>query len=205
MRNQSDLIALFPPELRTASVVPRWSVVWTLMRDTVANHSYFVAMYAYSVAKLIGWSQDLMLVTYLALTHDLDETITGDIVSPVKHAILDENRADDYIDQQMRQRLPTIAAELDALTCCSEPRREKTVDEAFRIVTVADRLDALLFLLGEQRLGNSIITSRIPSAKSRLYAAFMELPKVRQELDALWNTVLEPVIRIHQEEGGNGV
>ena len=36
----------FPPELRTASVIARWSIVWTLTRDTVSNHSYFVALYA---------------------------------------------------------------------------------------------------------------------------------------------------------------
>jgi 5'-deoxynucleotidase YfbR-like HD superfamily hydrolase len=208
----SKFIQLFPPELRTASVVPRWSVVWTLTRDTVANHSYYVAMYARSVAKVVGWGGSYALLLFLALTHDLDETITGDIVSPVKDEILDEQRAADYVDVQMQQRLPGIVAEIDAVTDCGELNtpsfnmaKLRQCDEAWRIIKVADRLDALLFLIGEQRMGNGVIAPRIPSAEARLYSAWMELPKTQQELQALWQTVMLPAIKAHREEGGNGV
>lgn len=211
--NKSDFaIQLFPPELRTASIVPRWSVVWTLTRDTVANHSYYVTMYACSVARAIDWSGSYALLMFLALTHDLDETITGDIVSPVKSEILDEERAADYIDLQMKARLPGIVSEIDHVTDCGELNTSsfnraklKECDEAWRIITVADRLDALLFLIGEQRMGNGVIAPRIPSAEARLLSAWHELPAPKDKLEMLWNTVMKPVIRNHMEQGGNGV
>lgn len=204
MQSASKLIELFPPELRTASIVPRWSVVWTLNKDTVANHSFYVAIYARQIARVIGWRADIAtdLLMFLALTHDLDETITGDIVSPVKEAILDEGRANDYIGTKMLERLPALATELALI---ERDVATTVLDECWSIIRVADRLDALLFLLGEQRMGNGVIAPRIPSAEARLYSAFMELPKVRQELDALWNTVMTRVIAAHRSEGGHGV
>lgn len=206
MPSQNDLIQLFPPELRTASVVPRWSVLWTLTRDTVANHSYYVTMYSWSIAALITWSTDHAMLMYLALTHDLDETITGDLVSPIKREILDPDRYDAFVSRKMAERLPTVEVTLKGFERSSVlSGQRKAYDDAWRIIAVADRLDALLFLIGEQRMGNGVIAPRIPEVKSRLHAAFMELPKVKQELEALWQTVMLPAIRNHSEQGGHGV
>jgi len=213
MPNQSELIQMFPPELRTASVVPRWSVLWTLTRDTIANHSFYVAIYARSIARLIKWrSSNYAMLIYLALTHDLDETITGDIVSPIKSEIVDRDRYDALVARKMRERLPDIEAELSVWANTTgrgasfgHVGAEQQYDEAWKIIAVADRLDALLFLIGEQRMGNGVIAPRIPDAQNRLHAAFMELPKVKQELEALWQCVMLPVIREHGDTGGNGV
>lgn len=202
----ASAIELFPPELRTASIVPRWSVVWTLTRDTVANHSYYVTMYARSVARVIDWSGGYALLMFLALTHDLEETATGDIVSPVKSEILDENRYNDFVMHMMQTRLPGVYDEIERLL--GDPAngaRAREVAEAWAIIKVADRLDALLFLTGEQRMGNGVIAPRIPSAEARLLSAWHELPAPKDKLEMLWSTVMKPVIRNHMEQGGNGV
>lgn len=193
---------LFPPELRTASVVPRWSIVWTLCRDTVTNHSYYVTFYAHQIARMLAWEGPMAALMFRAITHDLDETITGDIVSPVKDEILDNARASDYIDLQMNARLPTVLQNIDMYEAAMT---DDEIHEVELILKVADRLDALIFLIMEQRLGNGVIAPRIPSAMARLESAFRELPVDKTEIDRLWNTVMLPAVHHHQMVGGFGI
>ena len=98
----------FSPELRTASVVPRWSIVWTQTRDVLSNHSFFVTLYAEQIARLIRWDGDRARLMVMAITHDLDELVTGDIVGPAKREIIDTDKAQAYIDKNMLQRLPYV-------------------------------------------------------------------------------------------------
>lgn len=189
----------FPPELRTASIVPRWSIVWTLNKDTVSNHSFFVVFYAFQICMLLGKSMQWAgIVTYLALTHDLDETITGDIVSPVKREILGD-RAEAYIKSKMQERLPSV---VDKIT---EIETNWDVDTMWAVITVADRLDALLFLITEHRMGNHHIDKRIPDAHGRLKDAWDRLPAPASLLSALWEDTMEPAIDAHQQGGGYGL
>jgi 5'-deoxynucleotidase len=195
---------LFPPELRTMSVVPRWSVVWTLTRDNLTNHSYYVAMYSYSIAKLINWQGDAGALLFRALTHDCEETVTGDLVSPVKSEILDDERAARFIDLKMNERLPYIVRELELLERNDDVGDDDT-NEAWRIIKAADRLDALLFLITERRLGNQVISSHIPRSLIQTEAAFRALPAPPDELDKLWNTYMTPAIKEHEISGGMGI
>lgn len=197
----------FPPELRTASVVPRWSIVWTLTRDTVANHSFYVAFYARQIALLIDWCDSerikhLDQLVYRALVDDLDETITGDIVSPVKAQIVDDRKAESYIADKMVERLPTV---MNTLSIMDSGTPEPIRDEMRRIIKAADRLDAVIFLTIEKRLGNSVIVSRIPSVLAKLKDAWLALPADVGWLEQLWVREVIPAIRDHETTGGYGV
>lgn len=195
----------FSPEFRTASVVPRWSIVWTLTRDTVANHSFFVTVYAEQIGHLIGWSGNggsmRGMLMFMALTHDLDETITGDIVAPAKHAILDSSKADQYIDKNMRERLPYVVEQDEKW----HARNPTAWHEAKLIVKAADRLDALLFLVVEKRLGNSVIAPRIPECMASLLDSWGRLPGDPATLAMLWDTHVRPAIDAHERTGGYGI
>lgn len=193
----------FPPELRTASVVPRWSIVWTLTRDTVSNHSFYVTFYAREIARLIKWPGDHGNLMFRAMTHDLDELITGDIVSPVKREIIDDRRASEFIDAKMSERFAVIMKDLDEMG--DEDRFEQEEGQAWDIVKAADRLDALLFLVIEQRMGNSVIAPRIPSAWASFEAAWRKLPADEDMLNRTWNTVILPAVNDHATTGGFGI
>lgn len=187
----------FPPELRTASVVPRWSIVWTLTRDSVSNHSYFVAVYSREIAKVIGWKGDLGDLMYLALVHDLDETITGDLVSPIKDEIVDNKRAEAFIAAKMTERLPFVAWDTADLKTRPDYAAMKL------IIKVADRLDALIFLIGEARLGNGVIAPHLPRAWQKMKDAWFNLPG--ENIPRLWNEVMLPAIKEHETNGGFGI
>jgi len=182
------------------SVVPRWSIVWTLQRDTVANHSYFVAFYAHAIAKLIRWDGDLGNLLFRALVHDSEETISGDIVSPIKEGIISLG-ANDFLKQKLKERMPFIAQDLDDMAL----DEDDLDNEAWLIVKAADKLDALIFLLTERRLGNGVVATHLPRAWSRAESHWRELPADKELLDELWQTVVLPAIKAHETEGGAGL
>lgn len=194
----------FSPELRTASVVPRWSIVWTQTRDVLSNHSFFVALYVQQIAMLIRWEHRTTFdgpLMFLALVHDLDETITGDIVAPAKREILDSDRAEEYVKRQMGLRLPYI---VEMVQKC-HGQNPDAFQQAKLIVKAADRLDALLYLTVEQRLGNSVIAPRIPECWASFEEAWFKLPGHPETLRLTWNDVVKPAVEAHRITGGYGI
>lgn len=190
----------FPPDLRAASVVTRWGIMRTHGKDTIADHSYRVAMYAQDIAHLIKWQHSELTFAYksyywlmrYALIHDLDEVFTGDTVTFVKSEIVDKDRAAHFVATQMQERMPGIAAaftEIAALPCA---------DGIVKIVKAADWLDSLLFIIDEQRIGNAAIAKYEKHALDNLYKAWCNLPCNPGRLTELWVIEIEAAIRNHR-------
>ena len=72
----------------------------------------------------------------MALMHDVEEVFTSDIISPVKAQIVDAAKMSNYVTEQMKQRLPLIGAQLDAIL--DSPWGESI----HHIIKVADKVDA---------------------------------------------------------------
>ena len=68
-----------------AGDVDRWQIVRTARRQSIAEHSYNVAMIVRVLCKRLGCPPD-EAVAY-ALVHDLPEVVTGDIATPLKRVI----------------------------------------------------------------------------------------------------------------------
>lgn len=191
---------MFPPELRTAAFVPRWSIIWTLKQDTIASHSYFVAIYARLIAKLIGWTgpKDYLLLN--ALAHDLDESVTGDITGPTKKFVLDHESS--YVDDLMRQRMAGVVLLMEEE---ESNLNDEAIDEAYAIVKCADVLDALFYLITEERLGNKVVADPIVKVQASLEGVWRSLPADSKSLSRLWQTEILPAIANHRTQGGQGV
>lgn len=184
------------------AIVPRWSIVFTTQRDTVANHSYFVAVYTHMISRVIKWEGPRTYLMFAALMHDLEETITGDLVSPIKKHILDEERMAEYVDHKIFQSMGGLAIEYsDLMEACST----KHTEEADAIIKAADRLDALLFLIMEERRGNTVVSALTRDAFAKLEAAWRDLPAERSVIDLTWQTVVLPAVEAHKTEGGRGL
>lgn len=195
--------SLFPPELRTASVVQRWNIVRTLNSDSVAEHSFYVTFYALQIARLIEWQGPLADLTFVALMHDIGdgECITGDLASPVKHEIVDETKFNNFVSEQMRMRMPLVETQLAVIM------ESEWGDSIERIVKVADKVDAVLFLIIEQRMGNAVLEPLYNDALKNLNETWAnlsnELPLVGQQ--DWWNNDIWPAIQSHWKFGGVGV
>jgi len=192
---------LFPPELRTASVVQRWSIVRKLQSDNVAEHSFFVTNYAVAIANLIKWEGPLDALMFAALLHDSEEFVTGDIVSPVKHGILDEDKFEAFIEDQMNARLPMMRARLQTIL-----RDEKWGRDVQLIIKVADKVDAAIFLILEQRMGNSVLGGLINDALLNLKDAWYKLCIDMGGVSySLWGDHIYPAVQAHHKYGSIGI
>lgn len=82
----------FMNDALSLSNVPRWAVVRTLRPQTVADHSFRVAIIAKKIIDLIpidAYNEQLRMVdsfrlVWWSLIHDISESVTGDIPSHAK-------------------------------------------------------------------------------------------------------------------------
>lgn len=192
----------FPSELRTMSFVPRWPIVATITKQNVAEHSYYVTLYAYLTARLIQWEGPKSYLMLSALIHDLEETALGDLVGPSKEQIVDRDKYQAFTEAHLTDKFGSI---IDDVIDQEEKMKMKYFDEAQAIVKVADRMDALFYLLWEKRLGNSIIDPLIVKARSYLEGAWRALPADEALLSRTYQIYVLNSIKDHENEGGRGV
>lgn len=67
-----------------ASSVSRWHIVRTVNHQSVAEHSFNVAMIAMEIGNRLGYQNWREKIAVAALEHDLDEIHAGDIPTPAK-------------------------------------------------------------------------------------------------------------------------
>lgn len=143
------------------SVVKRWSVLQTIRTQSVAEHSFNVALIALRIAEQwYALSSDKLIAAILkrALFHDWWESVTGDPPTYMK-PFIDEGRAVDQF----------IAHGLSEGTDLGDTERE-----AVRIIVkMADYIDALIFLRMEVSLGNLSVANHIKEMERR-FRIFLE-------------------------------
>jgi 5'-deoxynucleotidase YfbR-like HD superfamily hydrolase len=129
---------LLDPQTRVLAFVPRWTIIRTLRAQSVAEHSYFVALYAKRIGELLGLSlEEMAELVWAALVHDADEMITGDVPTPSKKRHLYIHR--DRVLDDMGYGEPDISA------------------YSKDILKVADVYEACMFLTDELAMGNTTV------------------------------------------------
>tara|TARA_R100000322_G_scaffold111973_4_gene71703 strand:+ start:5271 stop:5819 length:549 start_codon:yes stop_codon:yes gene_type:complete len=129
---------LLDPQFRVLSHVPRWAIIRTIKQQNVAEHSYYVAIYAKRIAQFVKLNKDeIPLLVWVALLHDAEEMVTGDIPTPSKERHL-------YIQQYQISRDVGIGLSPDVNLSIA----------AHKILKIADCFEAIMFLVDEQYIGN---------------------------------------------------
>jgi 5'-deoxynucleotidase YfbR-like HD superfamily hydrolase len=155
----------FNRELRELSFVPRWSIVRTIKTQSVAQHSFYVALYAGQVADIIKWPCDRGVLLKYALYHDMDEVFMSDIPGPVKRATINQEQKNDFVNIEMSKRFGS-----DWIIGGEGPR-DVGVPSAKEIIKVADLLDEAFFLASDMQLGNQSIKHVYANSVKRLKEA----------------------------------
>jgi len=157
------------------SVVPRWVVVPTIQKQSVAEHCFNVERIARQIAQQwfnIRDTDRLDRISQLALHHDDDEAITGDIPSPAK-TILSEK----YLDN--RARLWYNAHGSLGL-----------------IVKLADLMEMYRFLVMETMLGNQYIDEYLTELLNKVRNVYPDQYKRwlqwSDEICAMRGTTIDP-------------
>ena len=127
-------------DIYRANDVMRWQIVKTIRQQSVAEHSFNVAMIAMDMAVRVDFdAEDIKRALIWSLMHDIPEVFIGDIATPVKREIerycLDESPIKD-MEVQM------CGVEFYDLWALSH----KESPHVGRIVKLADLADAIKFL-----------------------------------------------------------
>lgn len=157
-----DRIADFLFEVGMLKRTPRsgWQFLAGAESESVADHSFRVAMIAFTLARLEGGDLDADRVLRMALVHDLPEARTSDLnYMNQKYVQVDEERA----AADMIEGLP-FSDELDSLL--EEYRREKTRESI--VAHDADQLELLLQLIEQRTAGVPATEDWVPFVLKRL-------------------------------------
>lgn len=120
-------------------IIPRWTIVHTIQKQSVAEHCFNVERIATRIA--VQWfgvaprSENMLDISQWALHHDDLEAVTGDIQSPVK-PLFDETAAERLYPEVPINHPPQWIKD---------------------IVKLADIMEWVVFALYEQSLGNKFL------------------------------------------------
>lgn len=120
-------------KLRALSHCWRWNYHPRIRQESVAEHSYWTAVYAQTLADYMG--VDSGVATSYALYHDAEEAITGDLPGPVKRG-----RSWKDVENDAAREMGMGTDEIE------EPYKS--------LVKAADYISALVFADEELQMGN---------------------------------------------------
>ena len=151
-----DLIRFFE-RLKTVSYIKRFGTLPMIQDESVAGHSYNVAMLAMLIADYEKSDKiNMDAVFRKALLHDFEESILSDIPHSIKHRYKDGRLAKllkeivpDLIDEELFKELPDYMRK--KYSEAAKGSKEGTEGE---IVEAADAMDTTLTSLRELKLGN---------------------------------------------------
>lgn len=180
----------FAADWRDMAYVPRWAIARRVRQQYLAEHSYFVAVYADQIARMIEWKGDLAELMRTALYHDIDETITGDIPGPAKRVAWDKRKAEDAIEPTLRDKYGYDVADT----------RSFASGEVRAIVSAADSIDEVAYLCEEWVLGNKWIAPVLHEAELRLRKRWFELPGHPEILTLIYHRYVQTLSGQHMED-----
>ena len=166
--------------LNRMKYIRRWSLMHSLREETDTEHSFQVAYVAHALSlitnNLGGEQVNVGDVLAMALYHDLSETVTGDMPTPVKYFRPEMRVLYGGLEQSAKNRLlATLPEDLRAAYAPVVDPDESTL--AWKLVKSADRISAYLKCAEETKSGNNEFRRAMEGKLSELSAS--ELPAVR--------------------------
>ena len=179
------------PDFDQLNNMVRWNGHNRIKDETVAHHSYFVALVSRLMSEEIFKNSTahsfndlkLRIVTY-AMLHDFDEIFTGDISHNVKYGTSSGTTLRDLLDK--------IVVEKSELKFNKDKKSEillfeniaEPIDSIIKkLVKVADWLSMLFYLKKEFSLGNKSMLKEIDYCIERLRFSCVDLSKILEGSD----------------------
>lgn len=167
-------------EIREFNQVPRWSIVRTLRQQFLAEHIFFVTMYANDVGVFIGLEDaDQLALLQMCLWHEADELFTGDITGPAKRGLVRDREA---WDTKLAQWSGKLFKDLETRDGSNTAQRRALVEA---IVKLADYLDECCEMGNELQLGNVTVKSIFRDSLERVRAAVRVVVSVASNYSAM--------------------
>ncbi len=178
--------------------IQRWGLMRNTQVENIQEHSLQVAMIAHALAVLkntrFGAEIDPERTALLAVFHDAEEVITGDLPTPIKYFNPQVAQAIDSVEAVAKDRLLRMLP--DDLRSAYEELffPVEADDEAWSCVKAADRICAYLKCVEEHKAGNAefgraeeAIRAQLEASDDPAVRVFLEtfVPSFRLTLDEL--------------------
>lgn len=138
--------------------IQRWGLMRNTRLENTQEHSLQVAMVAHALAVIgntrFGTNVDPNRTALLAVYHDAEEVITGDVPTPIKYFNPTIKQALFDIETVARNRLLAMLPEDLRGEYSSLFLKEDEDAEAWRVVKRADKITAYLKCIEESKAGN---------------------------------------------------
>ncbi|MGG1514537.1 5'-deoxynucleotidase [Paenibacillus oryzisoli] len=158
--------------------IDRWSLMWNMRRENVAEHSFYVASIAHMLCtianEVYGKQVPTDRVVSIALFHDASEVLTGDIPQPVKHnnkeILRNFREIEDVAAERLLQTIPS------AIRDTYRKLIQEPEPDLYTWVKAADLIEAYIKCLTELSTGNR----EFVVAKQQVLASLqkMNMPEV---------------------------
>ena len=160
MYNALDMAKIYDHILnRDLAHVTRFNNRPQHFKESVAEHSFYVAYFALIICNLLvekGVTVDTNKVLQMSLIHDAEEGFSGDILTPLKHFNKKVHKAIADVNKQMiGEAFKGLPKELSKqlVTLWNEEQSEKTIES--QIVKASDKLSLLSKCFEEIQAGNN--------------------------------------------------
>lgn len=175
--NLHQLLLGNPMRLR---FVERFSTFPHIFRETVAEHSFYTALYTMVMGEAVNTQPhqriDVGLAVMKALVHDMEEGRSGDFPRPFKyssnHLRLALNSASLQAMKQVVEKIYDNDIDRDLL--CNLWQDSKDGSKEGRLVQFADFLSVLGYMWFEVKSGNSVFRSEQIEPLPEYFAIFKE-------------------------------
>lgn len=163
-------------DVRRLSYSDRYTTIPVTCRENVAEHSYWVALYALFIHRELGEPEELTgLILAYALIHDLVECRSGDLVRTFKYLTPELKSAVSNAEGIIERGMPDlIRAEFSAIEMISDLKQRAYVKA---VVKTADFISLHQYLIRELNRGNVEIQPFIIRMQNDLIAIGMEMEK----------------------------
>lgn len=170
---------MFEREYRDLAHVPRWVIIPTIQRQSVAEHSYYVTLYASHIMFKLNLDPRFTLpALYHCLEHDRSECYTGDIPGPAKRSMVDPNKVKVFEVKGDLDRFSTDKFDADKIIVA--------------IRKLADLMDEYAFWKEEGALGNSRCRQMLNAIEPRLDAAAKNLGELTSNELPVFDRIVIP-------------
>lgn len=143
----------------------RYATMPLIGSENVAEHSFFVILYSRILCDYVLADVDIALVLNKALFHDMEESMSGDIIHAFKHykGLNEEiEKANDQLIKQVFKGLPSSNYYVKTW----KTAKDKSIEG--QIIAVADQLSVLSLCLEELRMGNGYVKALVDNTLADL-------------------------------------
>lgn len=168
------------------TAIQRYNTKQIIKPQNVMEHEgavAFIAMVLSDYLNTKGIKNDTEKVLRIAITHDKDEVVSGDInfVAKYSHGQLSEDlresldKLGDYVVRQLYGRMNNKALSDKYYSLYLEEKEKKSIES--KIVKMADWIDVIIYTRQEQSLGNKGMSDAEKNARVRFVKVFKEITK----------------------------